>query len=84
MSVKVAKFTVKFRVFVVFTFENSVFDAESIEGVFSERMFGDLWGPAAEIFTIEERDPIRGLEREEKCGCEEERAGHEAKHVILV
>jgi hypothetical protein len=47
-------------------------------------MFGDLWGPAAEIFTIEERDPIRGLEREEKCGCEEERAGHGAEYVILL
>jgi hypothetical protein len=54
----VTKFTVEFRVFVVFTLDNSVFDSESIEGVFSERMFGDLWGPAAEIFTIEELDPI--------------------------
>ena len=58
MSVKVTKFTVELRVFVVFTFENSVFDSESIEGVFSERIFGDLWGPATEIFAIEEGDPI--------------------------
>ena len=58
MSVKVTKFTVELRVFLVFTFENSVFDSESIEGVLSERIFGDLWGPATEIFAIEEGDPI--------------------------
>ena len=70
MSVKVTKFAVEFRVFVVFTFENSVFNSESIKGVFSERMFGNLWGPATKILAIEEDDPIRGLEGEGKCGCE--------------
>ena len=70
MSVKVTKFTVELRVFVVFTFEDSVFDSESIEGVFSEWMFGDLWGPATKILAIEEDDPIRGLEGEQKCDRE--------------
>lgn len=58
---EVAELAVKGRVFVILALQNAVFDAEGIEGIFAEGVFGDFRGPAREVFSVEERDPLGGL-----------------------
>lgn len=53
-------------VFVVFAFDDAVFDAEGVEGIFAEGVAGDFGGPTGEVFAVEKGDPLGGVEREEE------------------
>lgn len=66
----------EFRVFIVIAFQDAVFDAKSIEGVFAEWVLGDFWGPAGEVFSVKKGDPLRGLNGEGKCGGDKELSNH--------
>lgn len=83
VGVEVAELTVEFRVFVVFAFQDAIFDSKGIEGIFAEGVFGDFGSPAGEVFSIKKSDPFRGVEGEGKRGGEKEFANHGRDHVIL-
>jgi len=68
---EVAEFFVESRVFIVLAFEDAVFDAEGVVGVFAEGVFGDFWGPSGEVFAIEEGDPPGTVGGEDEGGEEE-------------
>lgn len=63
---EVAEFAIELRVFVILAFEDAVFDAEGVEGVFAEGVFCDFGSPAAEVLAIEKGDPFGGLGGEDE------------------
>ncbi len=77
------EFLVEFRVFVVFAFEDAVFDAEGVEGIFSERVLGNFGSPAGEVFTVEEGDPFGGVSGKEESDDGKDFANHEQEDDIL-
>lgn len=52
-----AVLVVEFGVVGVGDFEDAVFDAEGVEGVCAEGVFGEFGGPAGEVFAVEEGKP---------------------------
>ena len=71
-----AKLAVELGILIVFAFQDAVFDTEGVEGILSERMFGDFGCPAAEVFSIKKGDPFRGLEGLKKGGGKKEETNH--------
>ncbi len=83
VGVEVAEFFVEPGVFVVFAFEDAVFDAEGVEGVFAEGVLGNFGSPAGEVLAIEKGDPFGGVGGEEESDTGKELADHGREDGIL-
>lgn len=68
VGIEVAETFIEPGVFVVFAFEDAVFDPEGIEGVFANRMAGNFGSPTGEILAVEKGHPIGGMQGQKEKG----------------
>lgn len=66
VGVEVAEAFVEGGILVVFALQDAFFDAEGVEGVFTNGMACDFRSPACEVFSVEERNPLGTVEGEEE------------------